>query len=241
MCAPSQAPSRASAMRRKRWAVTVEVGTAQILPVAAYWNGRNCTEISQSRELRGNTRKKAVASMAVKVHLKRHAKKNSRRNRPERPKEPLFQMSLRDHRPRSNVGRGSGPLPVGNDARYARHVQGDVMHVAQRMDQPTYMQLLEDAWILKPASKRRPAGFVKHSELKAEEMRADHEGAAGVRRGLRVMSGPITVRRKPDTEILNPEPRTQTPRTENRWFTSPVRSIPRASAVAAARTPAVSI
>ena len=32
------------------------------------------------------------------------------------------------------------------------------------------MQLLEDAWILKPASKRRPAGFVKHSELKAEEM-----------------------------------------------------------------------
>ena len=38
------------------------------------------------------------------------------------------------------------------------------------MDQPTYMQLLEDAWILKPASKRRPAGFVKHSELKAEEM-----------------------------------------------------------------------
>ena len=40
------------------------------------------------------------------------------------------------------------------------------------MSQPTYMQLLEDAWILKPASKRRPAGFVKNSELKAEEMRA---------------------------------------------------------------------
>jgi hypothetical protein len=38
------------------------------------------------------------------------------------------------------------------------------------MDQPTYMQLLDDAWILKPASKKRPAGFVKHSELKAEEM-----------------------------------------------------------------------
>jgi hypothetical protein len=38
------------------------------------------------------------------------------------------------------------------------------------VDQPTYMQLLEDAWILKPASKRKPAGFVKHSELKAEEM-----------------------------------------------------------------------
>jgi hypothetical protein len=40
------------------------------------------------------------------------------------------------------------------------------------IDQPTYMQLLEDAWILKPASKKRPAGFVKHSELKAEEMQA---------------------------------------------------------------------
>ena len=38
------------------------------------------------------------------------------------------------------------------------------------LNQPTYMQLLEDAWILKPASKKRPAGFVKHSELKAEEM-----------------------------------------------------------------------
>src|ERR671913_1092490 len=38
------------------------------------------------------------------------------------------------------------------------------------MDQPTYMQLLEDAWILKPGSKKRPAGFVRHSELKAEEM-----------------------------------------------------------------------
>src|SRR5688500_18362524 len=32
------------------------------------------------------------------------------------------------------------------------------------IDQPTYMQLLEDAWILKPASKREAAGCVKHSE-----------------------------------------------------------------------------
>ena len=38
------------------------------------------------------------------------------------------------------------------------------------IDQPTYMQLLEDAWILKPASKRKPAGFVKNSELKAHEI-----------------------------------------------------------------------
>ena len=40
------------------------------------------------------------------------------------------------------------------------------------IDQPTYMQLLEDAWILTPASRRKPAGFVRHSDLKAEEMRA---------------------------------------------------------------------
>ena len=58
------------------------------------------------------------------------------------------------------------------------------------MDQPTYMQLLEDAWILKPASKSRPAGFVKHSELESRGDGAHHEGVAGIRRGLRVMSGP---------------------------------------------------
>ena len=40
------------------------------------------------------------------------------------------------------------------------------------LDQPTYMQLLEDAWILKPGSKGKPAGFVRNSELQAEEMRA---------------------------------------------------------------------
>ena len=38
--------------------------------------------------------------------------------------------------------------------------------------QPTFMQMLEDAWILQPGSKRKPAGFVKHSDLKAEEMQA---------------------------------------------------------------------
>jgi hypothetical protein len=41
------------------------------------------------------------------------------------------------------------------------------------------MQLLEDAWILKPASKKRPAGFVKNSELKAEEMQAIMEEIRG--------------------------------------------------------------
>ncbi|HSL20125.1 MAG TPA: hypothetical protein VK886_01225 [Vicinamibacterales bacterium] len=35
---------------------------------------------------------------------------------------------------------------------------------------PTYMQLLEDAWILQPGTKRRPAGFVRASELREEEL-----------------------------------------------------------------------
>jgi hypothetical protein len=36
---------------------------------------------------------------------------------------------------------------------------------------PTYGQLLEQAWILKPPSGRRPAGFVRSSELRDEEFR----------------------------------------------------------------------
>jgi hypothetical protein len=35
---------------------------------------------------------------------------------------------------------------------------------------PTYMQLLEDAWILQPGSKKRPSGFVRSSDLKDEEV-----------------------------------------------------------------------
>ena len=38
--------------------------------------------------------------------------------------------------------------------------------------QPTYHELLEQAWILRPASKRRAAGFVRASDLsEAEAMR----------------------------------------------------------------------
>lgn len=40
------------------------------------------------------------------------------------------------------------------------------------IDHPTYMQLLEDAWILKPGAKGKPAGFVRNSELKSQEMEA---------------------------------------------------------------------
>jgi len=36
---------------------------------------------------------------------------------------------------------------------------------------PTYSQLLEQAWILKPPTGRRPAGFVRSSELRDEEFR----------------------------------------------------------------------
>lgn len=40
------------------------------------------------------------------------------------------------------------------------------------INQPTYLQLLDEAWILRPGSRRRPAGFVKHSDLREEEARA---------------------------------------------------------------------
>jgi hypothetical protein len=35
---------------------------------------------------------------------------------------------------------------------------------------PTYGQLLEQAWILKPTSGRRPAGFVRSSDLREHEL-----------------------------------------------------------------------
>ena len=41
---------------------------------------------------------------------------------------------------------------------------------------PTYMELLEDAWVLQPGTKRRPAGFVRGSELRDKEI----FGPAGV-------------------------------------------------------------
>lgn len=35
---------------------------------------------------------------------------------------------------------------------------------------PSYMEMMQDAWILQPGSKRRPAGFVRGSELQDEEL-----------------------------------------------------------------------
>ena len=37
--------------------------------------------------------------------------------------------------------------------------------------EPTYHELLEKAWVLTPASRRRAAGFVKGSELRESELR----------------------------------------------------------------------
>jgi hypothetical protein len=35
--------------------------------------------------------------------------------------------------------------------------------------QPTYFELMQQAWILQPASRKRPAGFVRASDLRDEE------------------------------------------------------------------------
>jgi hypothetical protein len=38
--------------------------------------------------------------------------------------------------------------------------------------QPTYMQMLEHAWILQPGAKKRPAGFIRGADLQQEELAA---------------------------------------------------------------------
>jgi hypothetical protein len=35
--------------------------------------------------------------------------------------------------------------------------------------EPSYAELVEQAWVLTPASRRRPAGFVRASDLKGDE------------------------------------------------------------------------
>ena len=42
---------------------------------------------------------------------------------------------------------------------------------------PTYAQLLEQAWILRPTTGRRLAGFVRSSELRDDEFRKDLKGS----------------------------------------------------------------
>jgi hypothetical protein len=36
--------------------------------------------------------------------------------------------------------------------------------------QPSYMQMIQAAWILRPGSKKRPAGFIRGSDLRQEEL-----------------------------------------------------------------------
>jgi len=36
--------------------------------------------------------------------------------------------------------------------------------------QPSYMQMMENAWILQLGSKKRPAGFIRGSDLRQEEL-----------------------------------------------------------------------
>jgi hypothetical protein len=38
--------------------------------------------------------------------------------------------------------------------------------------QPSYMEMLEDAWILQPASRKKPAGFIRATDLRDQELRA---------------------------------------------------------------------
>jgi hypothetical protein len=35
---------------------------------------------------------------------------------------------------------------------------------------PTFMEMMEEAWILQPGSKKRPAGFIRANELRHEEL-----------------------------------------------------------------------
>jgi hypothetical protein len=35
---------------------------------------------------------------------------------------------------------------------------------------PSYMEMIQEAWILHPGSRKRPAGFVRGSELQEEEL-----------------------------------------------------------------------
>lgn len=46
---------------------------------------------------------------------------------------------------------------------------------------PSYFEMMEDAWILQPGSRRRPAGFVRGSDLQEEEMREFRSNFKGKR------------------------------------------------------------
>ena len=47
---------------------------------------------------------------------------------------------------------------------------------------PSYIEMMQDAWVLRPGSRKRPAGFVRGSELQEEEMQEFCANFAGKRR-----------------------------------------------------------
>jgi hypothetical protein len=47
---------------------------------------------------------------------------------------------------------------------------------------PSYMEMIQDAWILRPGSRKRPAGFVRSSEMQEEEL-FDFRSNPGRKRG----------------------------------------------------------
>jgi len=47
---------------------------------------------------------------------------------------------------------------------------------------PSYLEMVQDAWILRPGSRRRPAGFVRSSDLQEEEL-FDFRSNPGRKRG----------------------------------------------------------
>ena len=47
---------------------------------------------------------------------------------------------------------------------------------------PSYMEMIQDAWILKPGSRKRPAGFVRGRDLPEEEL-FDLRAHTAARRG----------------------------------------------------------
>jgi hypothetical protein len=47
---------------------------------------------------------------------------------------------------------------------------------------PSYMEMMHDAWILRPGTRRRPAGFVRGSDLQEEEMTEFRSTVSGKRR-----------------------------------------------------------
>jgi hypothetical protein len=47
---------------------------------------------------------------------------------------------------------------------------------------PSYIEMMQDAWVLRPGSRKRPAGFIHGSELQEEEMQEFCANFAGKRR-----------------------------------------------------------